>query len=165
MAPTSAVAAVGRPAGFWIRCVAYLIDSLVLGIPLGIALVVFYLLFIEPADSEQGSALAVVGEIAGLVIFLTVIAWLYEALLTSSARGATLGKMAFGLRIVAADGSQLSFGRATGRFFLKAIVTPAVPLAIGYLMAAFTKRKRALHDVLAETFVVRGAHDPPGEST
>jgi uncharacterized RDD family membrane protein YckC len=85
---------------------------------------------------KQGSALAVVAEIAGLVMLLTVIAWLYEALLTSSTRGATLGKMVLGLRIVRDDGTQLSFGRATGRFFLKAIVTPAVPLGIGYLMAA-----------------------------
>jgi uncharacterized RDD family membrane protein YckC len=35
------------------------------------------------------------------------------------------------------------------------MITPLVPLFIGYLMAAFTNRKRALHDVLADTLVIR----------
>jgi uncharacterized RDD family membrane protein YckC len=153
--PTSAAGEIGPPGGFWIRLVAYLIDELILSIPFGVVLIVFYVVFIDPADGEQGSALAVAVEIAGLVVLLVVIAWLYEALLTSSTRGATLGKRAFGLRIVRTDGAQLSFGRATGRFFLKAIVTPAVPLGIGYLMAAFTARKRALHDMMADTLVVK----------
>ena len=90
-----------------------------------------------------------------LVLALIVINWLYEALMTSSPSGATLGKLALGLRIVRADGVQLSFGRATARHFLKVLITPLVPLAIGYLMAAFTARKRALHDVLADTLVIR----------
>ena len=75
--------------------------------------------------------------------------------MTSSPRGATLGKQALGLRIVRADGAQLSFGRATARHFLKVMITPLVPFAIGYLMAAFTARKRALHDFLADTLVIR----------
>ena len=74
--------------------------------------------------------------------------------MTSSPRGATLGKMALGLRIVRVDGTQLSFGRATARHFAKYMVTPMVPLAIGYIMAAFTNRKRALHDILADTLVI-----------
>ena len=80
------------------------------------------------------------------ILALIVVNWLYEALMTSSPRGATLGKQALGLRIVRADGAQLSFGRATARHFLKVMITPLVPFAIGYLMAAFTARKRALHD-------------------
>ena len=39
------------------------------------------------------------------------------------------------------------------------MITPLVPLAIGYLMAAFTARKRALHDVLADTLVIRFVTD------
>ena len=93
--------------------------------------------------------------IAIAVLALIVVNWLYEALMTSSPRGATLGKQALGLRIVRADGARLSFGRATARHFLKVMITPLVPLAIGYLMAAFTARKRALHDVLADTLVIR----------
>jgi uncharacterized RDD family membrane protein YckC len=35
------------------------------------------------------------------------------------------------------------------------MVTPMIPFAIGYLMAAFTARKRALHDIMADTFVIK----------
>ena len=103
---------------------------------------------------NAGSAF-LIGWVIVLVVALIVINWLYEALMTSSPSGATLGKLALGLRIVRADGAQLSFGRATARHFLKVLITPLVPLAIGYLMAAFTARKRALHDVLADTLVIR----------
>ena len=49
---------------------------------------------------------------------------------------------------------RLSFGHATGRFFAK-IVSGMVPLAIGYIMAAFTERKQALHDLIAGTLVLK----------
>ena len=75
----------------------------------------------------------------------------------SSARGATVGKLALGLRVVRDDGARLSFLRATGRHFPKIIITPLIPLAIGYLMAAFTDRKRALHDIIADTLVISRA--------
>jgi uncharacterized RDD family membrane protein YckC len=50
------------------------------------------------------------------------------------------------------NGSRISFGRANGRYWAK--ILSAVILMIGYLMAAFTERKQALHDILAETLVV-----------
>ena len=106
-------------------------------------------------DRRRQGLSFIAGSIIVMVLALLLINWLYEALMTSSPRGATLGKQALGLRIVRADGTQLSFGRATARHFLKFMITPLVPLAIGYLMAAFTDRKRALHDVLAETLVIR----------
>jgi uncharacterized RDD family membrane protein YckC len=98
--------------------------------------------------------------IIGLSIVLGVVAffatgWLYEALMTSGPHGATIGKQAVGVRIVRADGAQLSFGRATGRHFFKVLATPMVPFGIGYLMAAFTSGKRALHDIIADTFVIK----------
>ena len=73
----------------------------------------------------------------------------------SQAHLAGAGVLLQWLRIVQADGAQRSFGRATARHFLKVLITPLVPFAIGYLMAAFTARKRALHDVLADTLVIR----------
>jgi uncharacterized RDD family membrane protein YckC len=152
------VAAEGAPpAGFWIRFVAYMIDALILtavsvfviGIAIGVVI-----LTDESLDLENPGGI-VIGAAVLVIAALIVINWLYEALMTSSPRGATLGKMALGLRIVRFDGTQLGFGRATGRYFAKAIATPAVPLLIGYIMAAFTSRKRALHDILADTLVIR----------
>jgi uncharacterized RDD family membrane protein YckC len=145
---------VGRPGGFWIRFVAYMIDGLVLSIPVACGVVILISAhgrhWTEPDESA-----AIVGTTALLLLALILIGWLYEALMTSSPRGATLGKQALGLRILRTDGVRLSFGRATARHFLKVMITPLVPLAIGYLMGAFSHRKRALHDVLADTLVIR----------
>jgi uncharacterized RDD family membrane protein YckC len=152
-----ATAGIGSPGGFWIRFVAYIIDSFIVTIA-AIAIVGIFIAVVLLADeSIDGSedSLFIAGSIVVVVLALLVINWLYEALMTSSPRGATLGKLALGLRIVRADGAQLSFGRATARHFLKVMITPLVPLAIGYLMAAFTARKRALHDFLADTLVIR----------
>ena len=92
--------------------------------------------------------------ILGIALFMLLIGWLYEALMTSSRRGATIGKMVVGLRVLRFDGTQLSFGRATGRHFAKSVVSNLIPFAIAYIMAAYTDRKRALHDMIADTIVV-----------
>jgi uncharacterized RDD family membrane protein YckC len=52
------------------------------------------------------------------------------------------------------NGQRISFLHATGRFFAK-IVSGLIPLGIGYIMAGFTQRKQALHDMIASTLVVR----------
>ena len=154
------VAAAGAPpGGFWIRFVAYMIDGLIMLVPTGVLGGLFVVLVVlnhEAMDHEEPPALLLVGLLV-FVVALIVVNWLYEAAMTSSPRGATFGKMALGLRIVRFDGTQLSFGRATGRHFAKYMVTPMVPLAIGYIMAAFTNRKRALHDILADTLVIRSS--------
>ena len=154
-----AVGAIGPPAGFWIRFVAFLIDGLILGVIAGVIVAVMAIVAIAigvgfQGDEDENVALIVIGILLGGVA-LVVVSWLYEALMTSSRHGATVGKRALGLRIVRADGAQLSFGRATARHFLKAMITPLVPFAVGYLLAAFTNGKRALHDFMADTFVIR----------
>jgi uncharacterized RDD family membrane protein YckC len=77
--------------------------------------------------------------------------WLYYALQESSNRQATLGKRSMGIQITDLDGNRISFGRASGRFFGVLIPT----LGVGYCLVLFTKRKQALHDVLAGCVVVR----------
>ena len=84
-----------------------------------------------------------------------VVSWLYFALLESSPKQATLGKMALGIKVTDLDGNRISFGRATGRFFAKII--SGVILMIGYIMAAFTAKKQALHDIIASTLVIKPA--------
>jgi len=150
-----------QPGGFWIRFVAALIDGIVLSVPMMIVAGVFaggIFTGIDKVDSPEGETAAV---LAGVMFFLIIwpvfiiISWLYEALMTSSERCATLGKRAVGLRVLKADGTRLGFGRATGRHFAKALVTPLIPFAIGYIMAGFTDRKRALHDMIADTVVIK----------
>jgi uncharacterized RDD family membrane protein YckC len=61
--------------------------------------------------------------------------------------------MAMGLRVVDEQGNRISFGRATGRFFAKFV--SGIILLLGYIMVAFTERKRALHDMMAGTLVIK----------
>jgi uncharacterized RDD family membrane protein YckC len=78
--------------------------------------------------------------------------WLYEALMTSSEWQATLGKRALNIVVVGMDGGRITFWRATARHFLKYV--SGFILFIGYIMAAFTEKKQALHDMMAETLVI-----------
>jgi len=79
--------------------------------------------------------------------------WIYEAAMESSSKQATLGKMALGLKVTDEQGGRISFARATGRYFAKII--SGMILFIGYIMAGFTARKQALHDMIAGTLVTR----------
>jgi uncharacterized RDD family membrane protein YckC len=88
-----------------------------------------------------------------LSLAITILAmWLYNALMESSAKQATLGKMALGIVVVDLGGKRISFARATGRFFSKFLISSI--LLIGYILAAFTEKKQALHDLIAGTLVV-----------
>lgn len=160
-APYASAPPTWQPGGFWVRFVAAIIDSFILAVPMIIIVTVFAGGIVagigEMKEDDQGAAAAAGGLIAFLVIWplFIIISWLYEALMTSSERGATLGKRAMGLRVLKADGTRLGFGRATGRHFAKALITPLIPFAIGYIMAGFTDRKRALHDMIGDTVVVK----------
>jgi uncharacterized RDD family membrane protein YckC len=130
-------------AGFWRRVAAVLIDGLILSVvtvPAGLSM--------GDGDPTGPGTLS-----PGLVTLSTVVQWLYYALLESSSKQATVGKMALGIRVTDLDGGRISFGRATGRYFGKFL--SGLILGIGFLMAAFTERKQALHDLLAGTLVVR----------
>ena len=130
--------------GFWIRVVAYIIDGILLTIVCG---VVDRLLGINilATDWDHYDPLA--------NVISLVIGWLYFALLESSERGATVGKMVMGLRVVTSDGQRLRFMNATGRYFAK--ILSAIILCIGFIMVAFTDKKRGLHDIIAGTLVIK----------
>jgi uncharacterized RDD family membrane protein YckC len=152
-------------AGFWLRFLAWLIDNVVLG--LGVVLILIPLIFltglggflrqIHP-DEEINDAgiLMLIGFLFLVATASLVLTWLYHALMESSEWQATLGKKALGLVVTDMAGRRVSFGRATGRHFGK-IVTNLVSFGIGlgYLMAAFTEKKQALHDMLAGCLVLR----------
>ena len=128
--------------GFWIRLVAYII---VLSVVVGVLASIMGLnIFDLESEASYDPTLNLIS---------AVISWLYFALMESSERGATLGKMALGLRVVSNDGQRLSFLNATGRYFAK--ILSAMILCIGFLMIAFTDRKRGLHDMIASTLVVK----------
>ncbi len=86
-------------------------------------------------------------------IVMLILQWLYFAWMESSEHQATLGKMALGLIVTDLNDQRISFGRATGRFFAKIITN--YTFFIGYIMAGFTEKKQALHDMIASTLVLR----------
>jgi uncharacterized RDD family membrane protein YckC len=152
--PQTAYAAPTHYAGFWIRFVAVIIDALALGIvvwPISGILA----LMIGAAGNQVNMPGVGIHLVRGIVIWSLFIfaGWIYEASLESSSKQATLGKMALGLKVTDERGQRISFARASGRFFAKLL--SRMILFIGYIMAGFTARKQALHDMIAGTLVVR----------
>ena len=89
--------------------------------------------------------------VAGLLPLLLPL--LYFTFMQASARQATFGKSLLGLKVGNAGGDRISFLRSFAREISK--IVSAIPLMIGFLMAAFTGRKQALHDMMASTVVAR----------
>lgn len=143
-------------AGFWLRFVAYIIDSIVMGFVVGITIVLPLLghELRSMGNENPFGFFPFMGPrfmaIRGLAL---MVGWIYYALLESSVWQATLGKKALGLEVTDFAGRRISFGRATGRFFGKLL--SAFILLIGFIMAGFTEKKQALHDILAGTLVIR----------
>jgi uncharacterized RDD family membrane protein YckC len=143
-------------AGFWRRFFAYILD--------GIILLIFGLLTWAFLTSIVASLITTeTGEISDaggyfivimLVIVYTVVPWIYCALMETSPQQATLGKQATGIIVTDRNGKRITFGRATGRFFAKFYLSTTI-VGFGFLMAAFTEKNQALHDIIAGTYVLK----------
>lgn len=118
--------------GFWRRFVASLIDMLILFIP------VLLLVAIEMKS------------LAGIIPLF------YYAFFENSNKQATLGKMALGIKVVDLNGNRITFFSAIARTLCKSI---SALFMFGFIMAAFTDKKQAFHDIAAGTFVVEKAVD------
>lgn len=139
-------------AGFWKRVAASFIDAFAIGIPVGIvAAIVAGLLGMGNAFSSSFGAASTfnVGEsgISYLLMALTY-GWFHSA----AGLMATPGKLAIGIKVVRTSGEKISFLRGFGRYW--ATFLSMIILGIGFLMAAFTGRKQALHDLICDTLVV-----------
>jgi uncharacterized RDD family membrane protein YckC len=134
-----------RPAGFWIRAGALLIDSIFLSaMQMAVGLMAWALWgeAVEHSRVFQASSRAF-GIFFG-VLYTVLFHWLW---------GQTFGKMAVRVRVVTVAGEALSLRTAILRDL--GYVVSAVLLGIGYLMAGLRTDKRALHDLLAGTRVER----------
>ena len=151
-------------AGFWMRFAAYFVDSIIISfleflivLPL-LAVAGFEVLDLE-SISEIGNAdpevtwSILASAIIGLSTSVLLITWFYYALLESGARQATIGKMVLKIKVTNANGGRISFARASLRYFSK--ILSSLFMMIGYIMAGFTPKKQALHDYVADTYVVR----------
>lgn len=142
-------------AGFWKRVAAYIIDSFVAGFVGAIiggivgGLLGATLLSSGGMSGNAGAFMGIqlIGNLIGMLLGVA-----YYAGMHSSSSMATLGKMAVGIKVVRSDGSRISFLRGVGRYF--GLIVSSITLGIGFFMAGFTERKRALHDMLCDTLVV-----------
>lgn len=133
--------------GFWRRVAASLIDSVILGVVGAILGIVLGVTMVS-GGTDDTEVVELTGNVVG--IFL---GWLYYALMESSSKQATIGKMVMGIKVTDLEGNQISFARASGRHFGKII--SSLILAIGYLMMLWTEKKQTLHDKMAGCLVVK----------
>ena len=85
-------------------------------------------------------------------VLAILVAWVYYTCFESSCTQASLGKTAMGLVVCDGDGEQISFSHANGRFWGKML--SVLTLGGGFIVAAFSERKQAMHDIMAKTWVV-----------
>lgn len=141
-------------AGFWVRFLAALIDGAVMSgltFPLLFVLTVMARIIGVYTVQRQPAYL-----ISGVILYVSLIMagnWLYFAKMESSSWQATLGKKALGLQVTDLEEQRIGFGQATARYLGKFV--SSLILGIGYIMAGFTQKKQALHDIMAGTLVVR----------
>jgi uncharacterized RDD family membrane protein YckC len=140
-----------RYGGFWARVVATVIDSLVVQ---ALVLPVFIPLQIGLALVSGAVYPGRVGDIALMqyVVLLIISCAVYEVVLQSSARQATLGKRIVHLKVTNLSGQRISLPQAIGRHFAKYI--SCLVLLFGLLLAGLNSRKQALHDMIARTLVI-----------
>lgn len=143
--------------GFWIRFLAAIIDGIILMV-VG-SIVQFALLgslVAIPQPHAGADPMVYIGSMLGALgiawLINTALGCCYEAFFVAKL-SATPGKMALGLKVLRPDGSRVSLGRAAGRYFAKML--SAIILMIGYIMAGFDAQKRALHDMICDTRVIK----------
>ncbi len=141
--------AAGCYAGFWLRVVASLIDSIVV-----FFLQLFSGLILGISGSFFGGMSRSEGSVVILIwMFSSVLSVLYYVIFTGSC-GQTLGKMALRIKVIAVDGSELGYGKAALREIIGKFLS-GILLGIGYLMVAFDERKQGLHDKISGSCVIK----------
>lgn len=159
-APAQAPAAAGaaadidrvQDAGFLRRLGAYLIDGLLLGSAYYVVLMIgSVLIAVAMASKGNSEAVAITGGVL-LALAYALMSYFYYVGMERSKLQATVGKLALGIKVVDAGGRRLGWGRASARWAGSLLSYATV--YIGFFLAGWTRRKQALHDLLAGTYVV-----------
>jgi uncharacterized RDD family membrane protein YckC len=149
--------------GFWIRFCARMLDGLILAtltVPLSVInqviMVRTYPLTGPGAGMERFENTAQLGEFlaiqAAFVLVSLILAFAYEVYFVGRFAG-TPGKLLLRMRIVRSDFSRVTYGRSAIRFFGKMLSD--LTMYIGYIMVGFDPQRRALHDHIADTRVIK----------
>lgn len=153
-------------AGFWLRFVAYLIDYIIVYVAqsfvlapifgaLGLSIFAAPNIFDDSMSSEEAIGIfAAAASLLSVAIFVSfAIQILYFSIMESSKSQATVGKIALGLKVTDMNGNKLDFGKALLRNVGK--IVSSFILGVGYIMAGFTEKKQALHDMIGGALVVK----------
>ena len=135
-------------AGFWVRFGAIFLDRILIGV-INMILQTAVTFGLRGGGGNDASA---IGAMALVWLLQFGVSASYETYMVGR-YGATLGKMAAKIRVVRADGSPLGYGRAFGRFCGK--IVSSIIAGIGFIIAAFDDEKRALHDHMCGTRVIK----------
>ena len=127
-------------AGFWRRFAAFWLDCFIIFIPM-------YYLILLIARNELETAAAWLGP-ASVALW-----WAYKAGLEASPLQATFGERRMGIRICDMQGQRISLGCASGRFVIWFMTS--FLLGFAYIVAAFTPKRQAIHDLIASTLVIK----------
>ena len=161
----------GRPAGFWIRFLASLIDSIPLFL---ISALLSWAIFGEnlfeslaPAveTAEDGTVTSTGGGFTagqGLNLVLNAIyATAFVSLL-----GGTLGVLLFRMRILRPDGTMLGPGRAFARYVVltASFALFLIPAIVSAFMVGLRADRRGIHDLICDTVVVIQGGQESGRS-
>jgi uncharacterized RDD family membrane protein YckC len=152
-------------AGAFKRVIAWVIDSIIIAIPIFIVTYFIALNVYQNTSSIEAMAArgmssyeieamldATVDGLSNLAGFF--IALLYFSFMDSSKKQGTFGKSIMGIKVINKNGDKLSFFRAMWRFISK--IFSSLILFIGFIMIPFTKKKQGLHDFMAGTLVIKG---------
>ncbi|MGZ3755916.1 MAG: RDD family protein [Mucilaginibacter sp.] len=94
-----------------------------------------------------------IGLAISLLLVIPVVKLIYHVVMESSAKQATYGKQLLRIRVTDIEGCRIRFGQAAGRNLAK--IFSVLSMGIGYLYSFFNKKQQCLHDIIAETLVVK----------
>ena len=154
-------------AGFWLRFVAYIVDYIIIQVAQSIIIFpilglfgISFFTFNDDIDWEymsQGEIMAMaatmVGAAGAAITVALVLQVLYYSLMEASKYQGTVGKLVLGLKVTDMNGEALDFSKAFIRNLAK--ILSGMIFLIGYIMAGFTDKKQALHDIIAGALIVK----------
>lgn len=145
----SNVALSSNSAGFWIRLVGYLIDSVVIIVPaIVISAVLGWPTALDVLQNTSPQLLPGTFKTGALTVILGI---LYHGIMESSKWQASIGKRVFGMTVSTMDGDRIGFIRASIRYLLKFLMIGLFPLIL--VVVGLNERKRGIHDFIADTRV------------
>jgi uncharacterized RDD family membrane protein YckC len=144
-----------RPAfaGFWLRAVAYLFDTVLISLVFSLIASFYPSTFIKFPDAAS-TLLTSLPQLTPIAFAITITAtWFYYTMFEASAWQATPGKRVLRLYVADLNGQRVTFARAAARNFAKII--SSLTFLVGYFVAGFTEKKQTLHDILSSCLVLR----------